>query len=43
MDCNMPVMDGYEATRKIRKKIREKVYPEIAIVAATAYVFNEKV
>jgi CheY-like chemotaxis protein/HPt (histidine-containing phosphotransfer) domain-containing protein len=32
MDCEMPVMDGYEATRRIR----ESVDPKVPIVAVTA-------
>ena len=32
MDCEMPIMDGYEATRRIRKSLQ----PEIPIVALTA-------
>lgn len=34
MDCNMPIMDGFEATYEIRKKFSQK---NIHIAALTAY------
>ncbi|MDE2402406.1 MAG: response regulator [Burkholderiales bacterium] len=36
MDCHMPVMNGYEATRMIRSQERQLGLPPIPIVAMTA-------
>jgi len=40
MDCEMPVMDGYEATRRIRS---EEKYKSLPIVALTASVMTNDV
>ncbi|MDR1429442.1 MAG: response regulator [Spirochaetaceae bacterium] len=43
MDVQMPEMDGYEATRKIREFERERALPPVSIVAMTANVFREDI
>jgi signal transduction histidine kinase/ActR/RegA family two-component response regulator len=39
MDCQMPIMDGYETTRKIRSS--NKAYSSIPIVAVTANAMSK--
>ncbi|HEX3020045.1 MAG TPA: ATP-binding protein, partial [Chitinispirillaceae bacterium] len=41
MDCQMPEMDGFEATRAIRSGSSGVINPGVKIVAMTANAFNE--
>ena len=43
MDCNMPIMDGLEATTEIKKMVTRRELPDIKIVAATAYAFDSEI
>ncbi|OYU28850.1 MAG: hypothetical protein CFE41_04440 [Burkholderiales bacterium PBB2] len=40
MDCQMPRMDGFEATRRWRSQERQKFLPPVPIVALTASAVN---
>ena len=38
MDCSMPIMDGFEASRIIKGMMARKEIPDVPIVACTAFV-----
>jgi two-component system, sensor histidine kinase len=41
MDCHMPEMDGFEATRRIREEEAARGWPRVPIVAVTANAFRD--
>ncbi|MFN3714551.1 MAG: 7TM diverse intracellular signaling domain-containing protein [Alcanivoracaceae bacterium] len=43
MDCEMPVMDGYEATRRIRDLEQSRQLPALAIIGLSAHASSEHV
>lgn len=42
MDCEMPELDGFEATRQIRLLERTRRWPAVPIIALTAHVLEEQ-
>jgi len=43
MDCEMPILDGYEATRKIRQYETDNDHPPTLIYALSAHVLSEHI
>ncbi len=41
MDCEMPLMNGYEATRFLRRWEKESDRPHLTVVALTAHIMDE--
>jgi PAS domain S-box-containing protein len=41
MDCQMPILDGYDTTKEIRSNIAYEPYADIPIIALTANVLKE--
>ncbi|WP_043310798.1 hybrid sensor histidine kinase/response regulator [Pseudomonas sp. ML96] len=41
MDCEMPELDGFEATRQIRKLEYNRQLPAVPIIALTAHILDE--
>ncbi|CAM3511874.1 ATP-binding protein [Paraphotobacterium marinum] len=43
MDCMMPILDGFEATKAIRKLEKTKFMDKVPIIALTASVMNSEI
>jgi signal transduction histidine kinase/DNA-binding response OmpR family regulator len=41
MDCEMPIMDGFNATRQIREWEKDQHLPALPIIALTAHIMDE--
>jgi len=43
MDLNMPIMDGYQACRRITRMAKSKVITPIALIATTASLLKDTI
>lgn len=43
MDCEMPELDGFEATQRIRAFEQQQQLPSTPIIAITAHLFNKQI
>jgi len=43
MDINMPVMDGYQATKEVHKMIENEEIEDVTVIGVTAYIAWEKI
>ena len=43
MDCQMPVMNGYEASFHLTQKMQEGEIPEIPIIGCTAFSAKDRI
>ncbi|MBF0189725.1 MAG: response regulator [Magnetococcales bacterium] len=41
MDCEMPILDGFETTRRLRRLEKQAGLPRVPIIALTAHVLEE--
>ncbi|MBF0271290.1 MAG: response regulator [Magnetococcales bacterium] len=41
MDCEMPILDGFETTRRLRRLEKQAALPRTPIIALTAHVLEE--
>ena len=43
MDCNMPIMNGFDAMKRIKELVFQKVIDDIPILALTANTSNKDI